>query len=119
MTLAVLWARVIAPLRWWTKPRTAAEIESRFPQLGQRIRTVVQYAGLPEERIHSEGVTPSLVDALEEETEIQAQPLPLDRIVPWRRVWAVAALAAVPVLVLLVAAVVGPGMANRARAAPC
>ena len=38
--------RVVAPLRWWTKPRTAAEIESRFPQLGQRIRTVVQYAGL-------------------------------------------------------------------------
>ena len=44
--LAVLWVRVISPLRWWTKPRTAAEIESRFPQLGQRIRTVVQYAGL-------------------------------------------------------------------------
>ena len=35
-------------------------------------------------------MTPSLVGALEEETEIQAQPLPLDRIVPWRRVWAVA-----------------------------
>ena len=66
VTLAVLWGRVISPLRWWTKPRTAAEIESRFPQLGQRIRTVVQYAGLPDERIHSEGVTPSLVDALEE-----------------------------------------------------
>ena len=31
VTLAVLWGRVIAPLRWWTKRRTAAEIESRFP----------------------------------------------------------------------------------------
>ena len=108
LTLAVLWNRVISPLKWWTKPRTAAEIESRFPQLGQRIRTVVQYAGLTEERIDSEGVTPSLVDALEEETEIQAQPLPLDRVVPWRRIWAVASLAAAPLLLLLTAAALSP-----------
>ena len=91
------------PLRWWTKPRTAVEIESRFPQLGQRIRTVVQYGVLSEEGIHKEGAAPSLVDALEQDTEIQVQPLPLDRIVPWRRLWAIAALAAVPVLFLLVA----------------
>jgi len=91
------------PLRWWTKPRTAVEIESKFPQLGQRIRTVVQYAGLSDDLIHTEGVAPSLVDALERETEIKVQPLPLDRVVPWRRVWAVAALAVVPVLFLLVA----------------
>ena len=106
--LAVLWARVISPLRWWTKPRTAAEIENRFPQLGQRIRTVVQYAGLSDERIDLEGVTPNLVTALEEETEIQAQPLPLDRIVPWRGVWAVGALAAGPALVLMIAAGLNP-----------
>ncbi|MFI5459341.1 MAG: DUF4175 family protein [Isosphaerales bacterium] len=108
VTLAVFWARVISPLRWWTRPRTAAEIESRFPQLGQRIRTVVQFGGLSEELIHSEGVTPSLVDALEQDTEIQAQPLPLDRIVPWRRIWTVAALAAAPVLLLLIASVLNP-----------
>jgi hypothetical protein len=107
-TLVVLWARVISPLLWWTQRRTAAEIESRFPQLGQRIRTVVQYAGLPEPILHSEGVTPSLVEALEEETEIRAQPLPLDRIVPRRRVWAVAMSAALPPLVLLVAAATDP-----------
>ena len=106
--LAVLWVRVITPLRWWTKPRTAAEIESRFPELGQRIRTVVQYAGLSEETIDFEGVTPSLLTALEEETEIRAQPLPLDRIVPWRRVWAVGTLAAAPALVFLVAAALNP-----------
>src|SRR5262245_10917447 len=62
-TLMVLWARVSSPLFWWTQRRTAAEIESRFPQLGQRIRTVVQYAGLPEPILHSEGVTPGLVEA--------------------------------------------------------
>ena len=106
--LVVLWARVISPLRWWTKRRTAAEIEARFPQLGQRIRTVVQYAGLPDELIHSEGVTPSLVDALEEETEVRAQPLPLERVVPWRRVWAIGAVATAFTLGLLIAAAVNP-----------
>jgi hypothetical protein len=106
--LGVLWSRVIVPVRWWTKPRTAAEIESRFPQLGQRIRTVVQYCGLPEELIHSEGVTPSLVDALEEETEIRAQPLPLDKIVPWWRVSAIGGAAAAIALVLAIVAAVNP-----------
>jgi hypothetical protein len=104
LTLAVLAVRVIAPLRWWTKPRTAVEIETKFPQLGQRIRTVVQYAPLSEELIALEGATPSLVDALEQDTEIQVQPLPLDQIVPWRRLWALAGFAAVPVLFLVVAA---------------
>ena len=108
VSLAVLLARVVLPMRWWTRPRTAAEIEGRFPQLGQRIRTVVQYAVLDAEQIDSEGATPSLVDALEDETEARAEPLPLDRIVPWWRARAVAVLAAIPVIVLLVAAAFGP-----------
>ncbi len=48
------------------------------------------------------------MDALEEETEIQAEPLPLDRIVPWRRVVVVSVLAALPALILIVAAVTDP-----------
>ena len=103
-TLAVLWRRLISPLRWWTRPRTASEIEGRFPQLGQRIRTVVQYAGRPDERIADEGVKPSLVQALEEETQERAVFLPLDRVVRWRRVQALAVLAAVPVALLAFAA---------------
>ncbi len=103
ITAGVLWSQVVAPLRWWTKSRTAAEIESRFPQLGQRIRTVVQYAGLSEESLHTEGAAPSLVGALEQETDNRVRPLPLDRVVPWTRVWAVAALAVVPVLFLVFA----------------
>jgi hypothetical protein len=104
VAVTVLALRVIAPLRWWTKPRTAAEIERRFPKLGQRIRTVVQYAGLPEARIHDEGVTPSLLGALEVETDDQAAALPLGTIVTWRPVWATLALAALPLLGLLIAA---------------
>ncbi|MDR3636296.1 MAG: hypothetical protein P4L84_21010 [Isosphaeraceae bacterium] len=103
LAVAVFVARVVMPIRWWTKPRTAVEIEEQFPQLGQRIRTIVQFAGLPDERMDMEGVTPSLVGALEEETELRAQPLPLDRIVPWRRVWLTAGLAALPALFLLAA----------------
>ena len=102
--VAVVCVQVIAPLWWWTKPRTAIEIENRFPQLGQRVRTVVQFAGLSDELIHEEGATPSLVGALERETDARSQPLPLDRIVPWRQVWAIAGLAAVPMLFLLIAA---------------
>ena len=104
LTLVILWRWLVAPLRWWTGSRTASEIESRFPQLGQRIRTVVQYGGRPDERIVEEGVRPSLVQALEGETEEQATPLPLDRVVRWRRVHGLSALAAVPVALLAFAA---------------
>ena len=65
------------------------------------------------ELIDSEGVTPSLVDALEDETEIQAEPLPLDRIVPWWRVWAVAVLAAMPAICAPRRRGVRPGVADR------
>jgi hypothetical protein len=104
-TCFVLWRRLIAPLRWWTQPRTAVEVEARFPQLGQRIRTVVQFAGRADDRITSEGVKPSLVQALGEETEEQSSALPLDRVVRWRRVQALAILASVPVALLAFAAV--------------
>ncbi len=54
-------------------------------------------------------MTPSLVAALEGETEIQAQPLPLDRVVPWRRVWAVAVAGGGRLLILLLpSAVLNP-----------
>ena len=105
--LAVFASRVAAPLRWWTTPRTAAEIERRFPILGQRIRTVVQYAGLSEELVHLEGVTPSLVDALQVETDNQARPLPLDTFVPHRLIWASLTLAALPALGLAILVATG------------
>ena len=108
LALVVLWYAVVVPLRWWSRPRTAAELESRFPQLGQRIRTVVQFARLPDERIHSEGVAPSLVAALAEDTQVHARALPLDVIIPRRRVRAVAALAVVPMLAILAPALVNP-----------
>ena len=105
---AVVARWLVAPLRWWTRPRTAAEIEGRFPELGQRIRTVVQFAGLPDERIEGEGARPSLVEALHDEAEGRAEGLPLAQVVRHRRAYALTALAAVPVAILASLAATGP-----------
>ncbi|APW59167.1 hypothetical protein [Paludisphaera borealis] len=108
ITLATVVRRVIAPARWWSRPRTAAEIERRFPQLGQRIRTVIQYGRLDDDAIADAGVAPGLVEALGEEIEGHIQPLSLNRVVPREKVWLVAAASVVPVAVLLVAAAAAP-----------
>ena len=122
VVVAVLATRVVVPLRWWTKPRTAAEIESRFPQLGQRIRTVVQYAGLPAERIDSEGVTPSLVGAAgRRDLKSEAQfTSPRSGRAPGGRVWGRVSKSAeaAPLPVLLVAAAPTPSGGSRLRE-PC
>ncbi len=92
---------IARPLRWWSQPRTAVEIEQRFPELGQRVRTVVQYAGRESEAVAREGALPTLVAALEEETGRRAQPLDLAVLVPRRRRRLAATLAALAAIVLL------------------
>jgi hypothetical protein len=72
-------------VRRWSRPTTAVELEQRFPELGQRVRTTVQYAPQADEAIRREGVTPSLVEALRHETAARAEPLGLDTVVPVRR----------------------------------
>ncbi len=85
----------------WSRSRTAKELESQFPQLGQRVRTVVQFSGLDPQRVFQEGVQPGLVTALENETDLQTQPLDLHEIVPRRKAVVAASFAAVPVCLLL------------------
>ena len=92
----------IQSVRRWQRQATAAAIEQVFPQLGQRIRTTVQYGELSTGQIESEGVATTLVGALEADTVKRAQPLPLDAIVPWKSL-AVAS---------MLAAVVGLGLAG-------
>lgn len=103
LTLAVAAVGILRPLLWWSCPRTAQEIEARFPQLGQRVRTVVQFSGQDPRAVAQEGVQPNLVTALEEETDRCARLLDLDAIVPKRAAAAAAAIAAVPVVLLLAA----------------
>ena len=103
-TMLVIARHLVGPIRWWTGQRTAVEIEQRFPQLGQRIRTVVQYGGRPVEVVLSEGVAPSLLEALEGETEARVTPLSLGQVVPWRRAYLASGLALIPITLLIVLA---------------
>lgn len=100
VTVAIMLS--VQSVRRWQRQATAAAIEQVFPQLGQRIRTTVQYGELSVGQIESEGVATTLVGALEADTVKRAQPLPLDAVVPWKSL-AVAS---------MLAAVVGLGLAG-------
>ena len=53
-------------MRQWSQPTTAAEIEAAFPQLGQSVRTTVQFGAMQVEQAESQGVATTLVTALAE-----------------------------------------------------
>jgi hypothetical protein len=99
MGLALAAARTC---RGWGRPRTAAELEAQHPQLGQRVRTAVEFGRQEAESIAAAGTAPSLVAALEEETDDRTAALTLETIVPYGRLAAAAvcALAAVAALAI-------------------
>ena len=76
-----LWQTV----RCWSQPTTAAEIEAAFPQLGQSVRTTVQFGAMRVEEVQSEGIATKLVMALAEQTHQRALPLTIEDIVPSKR----------------------------------
>ena len=78
--------------------RTAADLESAFPDLGQRARTTVQFGGRTAAEMRRSGVRPELVDALVQQTSDQSADLPLDEIVPRKRLWGAAGLLLLSVL---------------------
>lgn len=84
----------------WRRQATAAAIEQVFPQLGQRIRTTVQYGPLTDGELAQEGVATTMVVALEEDTIQRAQPLPLDAVIPWKPLAVTSLLAAIVGLTL-------------------
>ena len=67
------------------QPKTAADIEEQFPELGQSVRTTMQFVQMGSENARSEGVSQSLVMALAERTHQQALPLELASIAPTGR----------------------------------
>jgi hypothetical protein len=95
-------AGIARVLMRWGRPATASSIEERFPELGQSVRTTVQYGVDPEFDASEAGVAPTLVEALETTTLHRAAPLPLDTVVPKRRSYA-AVLAAVGTVAALAA----------------
>jgi hypothetical protein len=80
---AIAW--IVAAVRRSNRPRTALEIEERFPELGQSVRTAVQFGGRSGAAIAEDGVRSTLVDALEEQVDTETGPLPIEAIVPTRR----------------------------------
>lgn len=88
-------------IRSWSQPTTAAQIEQAFPELGQSVRTTVQFGALPAEQVRSEGVASSLVTALSEQTDQRTRPLGLDVIVPTKQLWIAACGLGAVVLLLL------------------
>ena len=81
-----LWRTV----RRWSQPTTAAEIEAAFPQLGQSVRTTVQFSTMQAEQVQSEGVATTLVTALAEQTHQRALPLTIEDVVPVKRLGLIA-----------------------------
>ena len=77
-------------MRRWSQPTTAAEIEEAFPQLGQSVRTTVQFGAMPLEQVQSEGVATTLVTALAEQTHQQALPLTIEDVVPVKKLGLIA-----------------------------
>jgi hypothetical protein len=101
-SVAVAITLAIKSVRRWRRQATAAAIEQVFPQLGQRIRTTVQFGELEAGQIEEAGVATTLVTALEADTVRAAQPLPLDAVIPWKSL----------ALASMLAAAVGLGLAG-------
>lgn len=74
----------------WGTPKTAAEIEESFPELGQSVRTSVQFGRMSLAQVQSEGVATMLVTALVEETHRRALPLTIEDVIPLRQLWLMA-----------------------------
>src|SRR5436853_2729195 len=56
---------IVSAIRQSNRPRTACEIEQLFPELGQSVRTAVQFGGRSHEAVAADGARATLVDALE------------------------------------------------------
>ncbi len=90
MVLAVLAFAVNSlwrTMRRWNQPTTAAEIEAAFPELGQSVRTTVQFGAMQVEQVESEGIATTLVAALAEQTHQRALPLTIEDVVPSKKLW--------------------------------
>ncbi len=73
---------ILAKRRRYGKGEAASEVESAFPELGQRVRTTLEYA---EPTPTTAPASPSLVGALFVDTERQARGLEFPAVVPWGR----------------------------------
>jgi len=93
-----LW-RCVLVFRRWNLIAVAGRVEKSFPELGQRIRTVLEFpwdrdkprrsSSIPNEpdpveKCSSSGIAPSLISALSRQVEEQTATLDFQRVIPYR-----------------------------------
>ena len=69
LAIATLLYAIVGAFLRWRRSNTAVEMESAFPELGQAVRTSVQYGT---QKTAEYGVAPRLVEALHATTERRA-----------------------------------------------
>jgi Domain of unknown function (DUF4175) len=98
-SLVFFYRWVIAARRCFDRQKAAGEVESMYPDLGQRVCTALEYM---EPTPETAPALPMLVDALTRETDRQTSCLHLQKIIPWRSLaWIGTALGAVVALYFL------------------
>ena len=79
--LAAVLGALAKIIRWWNAGQTAAEIERTFPELGQSVRTAIEFGRLSESELRQAGITPSLVESLQVQTDKRTLAIDLPAIV--------------------------------------
>lgn len=79
LAIATLLYAIVGAFLRWRRSNTAVEMESAFPELGQAVRTSVQFGT---QKTAEYGVAPRLVEALHATTERRAEPLGLETMLP-------------------------------------
>jgi uncharacterized protein DUF4175 len=95
----LLWRGLAASARAFGRRDAAAEVESAFPVLGQRVRTTLEYA---EPAPDTMPAAPGLVRALATDTGRRTSGLDFSGLIPWRSLWGLGAGLAVLLIVYLV-----------------
>ena len=97
--------------RRYSRNQAAAEVEARFTELGQRLRTVVDYAA-PDAEVFP--ASPGLLRALGRDTDRRTAGLNFRMLVPWRAVKLRAAGLCLGAAVAVVALFASPGLRTAA-----
>ncbi len=79
--LFVAFGWVLRIIRWWNAGNTAAEIERTFPELGQSVRTSIEFGRMSEAELLSAGIAPSMVENLQTQTDRRTLAIDLPAIV--------------------------------------
>ena len=77
----VAFSWVLSIVRWWNADNTAAEIERSFPELGQSVRTAIEFGRMSDSDLERAGIAPSLVQNLQSQTDRKTLALDLPKII--------------------------------------